>query len=372
MPNISRKIMLLSGAGKVVRRRSENAPSPAVAQVRLGVIGGGNFANATLLPAIKNAPSVDLIGIASGMGLSAQSTAERFGFAYCTTNIEEILGDLSINVVAILTRHHLHACQVTAALRAGKHVFVEKPLCLNQEELRAIISTRDAMGRSNNGAGGQTSDLKSPVLMVGFNRRFAPFIVELREHLQHVQEPLMLHYRVNAGFIPLDHWTQDSAQGGGRLLGEACHFVDLLIDLSGSSPQRVTARALPDNGRYSQDNLLITLEFADGSLGTVTYVANGDKGFGKEYLEVFGGGLSARLEDYRTLFIRHGNKSTKRVARLRQDKGHRAEWQSLIAHLTGRGPVPMSFEEIVLSTKATLAAYDSLQRSEPVTLTDEQ
>ena len=208
--------------------------------------------------------------------------------------------------------------------------------------------------------------------MVGFNRRFAPFVVELKQHLQRVREPLMLHCRVNAGYIPLDHWTQDPAQGGGRLLGEACHFIDLLIHLAGSTPERVTTRALPDGGRYSRDNLLVTLEFANGSLGTVTYVANGDKGFGKEYLEVFGGGLSARLDDYRTLLIRHGRQRVKRIARLRQDKGHRAEWQALVAYLTGEGAEPMSFAEIVCSTRATLAAQRSLQMGEPVVLDGDQ
>ena len=178
----------------------------------------------------------------------------------------------------------------------------------------------------------------------------------------------MLNYRVNAGFIPRDHWTQDPAQGGGRLLGEACHFIDLLIHLSGSAPHTVTVRALPNSGRYSQDNFLIVLEFANGSLGTVTYVASGDKNSGKEYLEVFGGGLSAQLDDYRALTIRRGKKITKRTARLRQDKGHQGEWQSLIDHLTAQGPAPMTFAEIVTSTEATLAAQISLEGNEPVSL----
>jgi predicted dehydrogenase/threonine dehydrogenase-like Zn-dependent dehydrogenase len=369
-PDISRKVVLVSRNGNAGRNTSDNGLAPSLDQVRLGVIGAGNFANAILLPAVKKSQCAELIGVASGSGVSARSTAERFGFAYCTTSTEEIFADAAINTVAILTRHHLHARQVISALKAGKHVFVEKPLCLNQEELRAIIATYEAAKIKNNGESEPAPQLRSPSLMVGFNRRFAPFVIELKQHLQRVREPLMMHYRVNAGFIPPDHWTQDPAQGGGRLLGEACHFIDLLIHLSGSVPQRAIARALPDSGRYSRDNLLITLEFANGSFGTVTYVANGDKRSGKESLEVFGGGLSARLEDYRTLLIHQGNRSIKRTARLRQNKGHRAEWQSLMAYLASKGPAPMSFKEIVISTEATLAAQCSLQSSEPVTLTE--
>jgi predicted dehydrogenase len=206
--------------------------------------------------------------------------------------------------------------------------------------------------------------------MVGFNRRFAPFITELRRHLRNVREPLILNYRVNAGYIPPDHWTQDTAQGGGRLIGEGCHFIDLLIDLAGSAPRKVNAEALPDGGRYSRDNLSITLSFANGSVGTLTYVANGNASFGKECLEVFGGGMSARLDDYRTLFICSQNKKLRRTARLRQDKGHRAEWEALADYINGTGEEPIPFDAIVQSTEATFAAQRSLETGGPVTLVD--
>jgi predicted dehydrogenase/threonine dehydrogenase-like Zn-dependent dehydrogenase len=374
-PDLSRKAVLHPGSGRATGEAGGRDVATVVDRVRVGVIGAGNFANATLLPAIKRVPGVELIGIASRGGLSARSTASRFGFAYCASDAQEIFNDPAVNTVAILTRHHLHANQVVAALNAGKHVFVEKPLCLTEEELQVIISTRQDALKSAGSEGGHFSSpvsSSSRFLMVGFNRRFAPFVVELKQHLQRVQEPLMLHCRVNAGYIPPDHWTQDPAQGGGRLMGEACHFIDLLIYLAGSVPQRVTSHALPDSGRYSRDNLLITLEFANGTLGTVTYVANGNKGFGKESLEAFGGGLSARLEDYRVLLICHGSKRVRRVSRLRQDKGHRAEWQALAAYLTGKGPAPMSFEEIRCSTEAAFAAQHSLQSGAPVSLGGEQ
>jgi predicted dehydrogenase len=262
-----------------------------------------------------------------------------------------------VNTVAILTRHHLHARQVIDALVAGKHVFVEKPLCLSEAELSAIVAAyRAAQARP---AGG-------PALMVGYNRRFAPMVAALKGQLARVREPKMLTCRVNAGFIPRDHWTQDQAQGGGRLLGEVCHFIDLLYFLAGSPVRQVSARALPDAGRYSQDNLAITLEFADGSLGTISYVASGDRSFGKEALEVFGGGLAARMDDYRSLTLRHGATRIDQSARLRVDKGHRAEWQALAAHLLGRAPAPIAFADIVHSTRATLAARRSLESGAPV------
>jgi len=366
-PDLKRKVVLRSVNG-TASYGEENKLSAPLKQVRLGMIGAGSFARATLLPAIRVAHDVKLIGIVSGSGLSASSAAERYGFDYCTTDEQELLNDPAINTVAILTRHNLHAQQVITALKARKHVFVEKPLCLNEEELEEIISTYQGVRESIITEDGRSSSaIQPPLLAVGFNRRFAPFLVELKQHLQRVQEPLMLHYRVNAGFIAPDHWTQDPAQGG-RLLGEACHFIDLLIYLTGSTPQTIIARALPDSGLYSRDNLLITLEFANGSLGTVTYVANGNKSSGKESLEVFGGGLSARLDDFRKLVIHDGNRSVKRVARLRRDKGHRAEWRAITAYLTGNGPIPISFEEIVHSTQATLAAQRGLQDGEPITL----
>jgi predicted dehydrogenase len=305
-----------------------------------------------------------LVGIASGGGLSARTTAERFKFAFCSTDPREVLDNPAINTVAILTRHHLHARQTIAALEAGKHVFVEKPLCVSEEELHAIIAAvaQAAEHPSNNG--------QPPSVMVGFNRRFAPFVQELKQHLSRINEPVMVQYRINAGYIPLEHWVHDPSQGGGRLIGEGCHFIDLTNFLIGKSLRQVRTRALPDNGRYAQDNLSIELEYGDGSLGSIVYVANGDKGFGKEALEVFGGGLAARLDDYRSLQIRHGHTRINRVARLRQDKGHRGEWQRLVAYLTGSGPQPIPFAEIVNSMRATFAAQRSLDQGEPVRLSE--
>ena len=348
--------------GKIVLQKPREA-SPQVSQVRLGFLGAGNFANATLLPAIKGMPDVKLVGIASGAGLSARTSAAKYGFDYCVTDADDILKDPKVNTIVILTRHHLHGRQVAAALEAGKNVFVEKPLVLTEDELESVIIARD-LSLQNSAANGTPA----PALMVGFNRRFAPFMRELKSQLSEVHEPLLLHYRVNAGFIPAGHWTQDPSQGGGRLLGEGCHFIDVLMHLAGAPPRRISCSAVPDHGRYSQDNFVVTLEFANGSLGTLTYASNGNKSFGKEMLEVFGGGLAAKLDDYRTLQIDAPAKRVTRSSRLRVDKGHRAEWQAFVDHLCGRRKPPIEFDEIVASTRATLAAWQSLQSGAAVLL----
>jgi predicted dehydrogenase len=347
---------------QIVEVAPEHDRNPRSDPVKIGVLGAGNFANATLLPVLKKIRGLELVAIASAGGLTARGAAERFGFRYCATDPDEILRDDRINTVAVLTRHDLHGQQVMAALKAGKHVYVEKPLCLTNDELDAIVQAYE-----------QAAELPNPpALLVGYNRRFAPFVMELREHLRNVIEPLMINYRINAGFIPPNHWVHDLTVGGGRLLGEGCHFVDLAIFLAGSQPQQVTTRALPDAGRYAQDNFLITIEFANGSIAAITYLANGDKAFGKELLEVFGGGLSARLDNFRNLTIRRGSTKIVRKAWLRQDKGYKAEWEAFLKHLTGKAPAPISWTEIIRSTEATFAAWRSLTTGAPVLLNPER
>lgn len=337
--------------------------SPDLSKVRIGVLGAGNFANATLLPAIKRLKDVEFVGIASGSGLSAKASGKKFGFQYCTSQEDEIFADKNVNTVVVLTRHDLHGRQIIAALDAGKNVFVEKPLVISPEEMQAVVVARElAMERAASSAS------PAPAVMVGFNRRFAPHVLELRKHLCQIKEPLMFNYRVNAGFIPLNLWPQDKTQGGGRLIGEGCHFIDLLSFLADSPLLQIQAISLPDVGRYAQDNLLITMQFENGSLGTITYVASGNKSFGKEMLEVFGGGLAARLDDYRTLHIDGPGGSIHQVSRFHTDKGHFGEWQAFVEYLSGRGPLPIPFEEIINSMRATFAAKDSLQLGRAITL----
>lgn len=329
----------------------------AAQQVALGVLGAGNFATAVLLPALHDLPGLKLVGIASASGLSAQHAARRFAFRYAASDENQIIHDPQINTIAILTRHNLHARQVLAGLRAGKHVFCEKPLALTQEELEEITQALQ----------GESAPIDNqPLLMVGFNRRFAPLAQRLQTFIAGRKEPLAAHYRINAGYIPLTHWLHDPEQGGGRIIGEGCHFVDFLTYLVGQAPLSVSAQALPDGGRYREDNAVLTFAFPDGSLGTVSYLANGDKAFPKERVEVFTGGRVAVLDDYRTLeMVRDGRREVLR-SRLRQDKGHRAEWQAFSTAIRSGGFPPIPYDHLFGVTRATFAAVKALRTKETV------
>ncbi|HSZ64331.1 MAG TPA: bi-domain-containing oxidoreductase [Terriglobales bacterium] len=342
-----------------------SAPAAATKSVAIGLLGAGSFATGTLLPAIKRVGDVTLVGVCAANGSHSQQAVKKFGFRYAAANEETIINDATINTIVIATRHNLHARQVVAAVKAGKHVFCEKPLCLNDDELREILRACDHWQDDRPSAG-------SPLLMVGFNRRFAPLALRLKTFLREIHEPLALHYRVNAGFIPADHWLNDPEQGGGRIIGEVCHFVDFLSFLTGSAPVEVEARSLSNPGKYSNDNVIGSLRFADGSQGTISYLANGDKSYSKERVEVFGGGAVAVLEDFRRLeTVSQGRKQVFRSL-LRQDKGHRGEWKAFVdAVSTGAGS-PLSLASIVTSMLATFALEESRSIGRPVSVAESQ
>jgi predicted dehydrogenase/threonine dehydrogenase-like Zn-dependent dehydrogenase len=321
-------------------------------ELSLGVLGAGNYATAVFLPVVDKVGNVRKAAIASASGLSARQAAQRFGFASAGSSEEEILNAADTNVIAILTRHQHHARQVLAALRAGKHVYCEKPLAITPAELEEIASALE--------------DPSLPLLAVGFNRRFAPFALRMREFISQASEPFVAHYRVNAGYIPLNHWTQEPIQGGGRIIGEGCHFVDFLTFLAGAAPVLVSTQALPDGGRYRQDNVLIQLTFPDGSLGSIAYLANGDKSLPKERVEVFRGGRVAILDDFRRLeCIQNGQRQVTQ-SRLGQDKGHRASWTAFLNAIRAGGQPPVPYNQLFGVTQATFAALDSLSRGQPV------
>jgi len=301
-----------------------------------------------------------LVGVCAANGSHSHQSAKKFGFHHAASDEDSLINDAAINTIVIATRHHLHARQVIAALKAGKHVFCEKPLCLNEEELRDVVRAYEAQQQISN-----------TLLMVGFNRRFAPLALRLKNFLRGIHEPLAMHYRVNAGFVPADHWLNDPEQGGGRVIGEVCHFVDFLSFLAGAPPISVQAN---DAGAIARtdDHLVISIEFANGSQGTISYLTNGDKSYSKERVEIFGGGRVAVLEDFRRLeLVRQGRKRVFRSL-LRQDKGHSGEWKAFAAALRigAEGPIP--FNEIVSTTLATLRVLDSRSsgRAEAVELAD--
>lgn len=319
--------------------------------IRVGVIGAGNFASGVLLPVLRRTPGVELVSLASGRGMNATTVGRKFGFQRASTDLESLLSAEDINTLVVLTRHHLHAEMVIAGLNAGKHVFCEKPLALNAEQLAGIVKVL------------RTSDR---LLAVGFNRRFSPLAVDLKRFFDKTSDPLAMTYRVNAGLLPPTHWLQDPQIGGGRLIGEACHFIDLLTYLAGQLPQRVTASALPDQGKYQEDNFSLTLEFANGSVGQVLYVANGDRALSKERLEVFGGGRAAILEDFRRLELLAGGRRSVKRSWLRQDKGHRAEWLAFSQALAGGGPPTIPYDQLFSVTMASFAGLESLRSRQPV------
>lgn len=320
-----------------------NAHRP-LSNVKLGVLGAGLHATYTLLPLIKRNKDYELVGIASSGGFHAQDSGKKFGFHYATSSDDEIINDNSINTVAILTRHDSHADLVKKALKAGKHVFVEKPLAINSNQLSAISK---ALHSANS------------LLLVGFNRRFSPHAKSLYSVLEKRNEPLYAHYRVNAGYITSYHWTQDSKIGGGRIIGEACHFIDLITYLVGAPPISVNAVALPNNGKYSDDNVSMTFTFPDGSIGVVDYLANGDKALPKERLEVFCEGMVAVLDDYVSLSItKDGKRKEERIA---QDKGWRNELTDFAKVVKEGGQPPIPYEQLIGVTKASFAAVESIR-----------
>ncbi len=339
--------------GKSVQKKFEiSSRAIAKSEIGLGVLGAGNFARHTMLPAVKGLRGLELVGIASASGRPAADLANRFGFRYATSDENQILNDRKIDAVSIVTRHNLHASQTLAALKAGKHVFCEKPLALNEKEL---VSIEKALAKRG-----------APQLMVGFNRRFAPLAAELQKFLGARSHPLAAHYRVNAGLLPLYHWLHDPTRGGGRLLGEACHFIDFLIFLASQAPTSVFAQALPEGGQYRQDNFQVTLRFPDGSLGTLTYLANGDRSLPKERLEVFSGGKVAMLEEFRALDLT-ANGRTRRLRRV-QDKGHRQAWKAFIASLKRGSQPPVPYDQIFAGARAAFAAQQSLQTGREIEL----
>lgn len=354
-----------------------DSPKPSAA-ARLGVLGAGNFANVVLLPAICKLDHLDLVGIASASGVSAQHAAKKYGFGYAASSAEQILTDDDINTIAVLTRHNLHAEQTIAALRDGKNVFCEKPLALTEDELSEVWKALQQSGYPSESADEHLGDddnieavSKSVVstnslLMVGYNRRFAPLARELKSFLGRQDEPLVVQYRVNAGFIPRTHWVHDQEQGGGRIIGEACHFIDFLTFLVGVPPTSVSAIGLPDAEHYLEDNVILSFNFPDGSIGSVTYLANGDKSVPKERVEVFCAGQVAILDDFRKLEIYDAGKHRVIRSRFKQDKGHRAEWQVFINAIRNGEPAPIPYPELFAVSRASFASVTALKNKQPI------
>jgi predicted dehydrogenase/threonine dehydrogenase-like Zn-dependent dehydrogenase len=357
-------ILITYPGGALPAKRVSLAPAQpartvktATERVRIGWIGAGNFSRAKLLPALKKISGVELASVANATGLSAARTAKTFGFGASTTDPEKILSDAAIDAVFIGTRHHLHAPLVVAALKRGKHVFVEKPLAVSEAELEEIAQAYAGAGEGR-------------VLAVGFNRRFSPFARECRRHFEG-RGPLSILYRIHAGALPSAHWILDPEQGHGRVIGEVCHFVDLVQYLTSSLPREVRAWSVRDGGPSggpgdsrpaagAEDNLHIQLGLADGSRADILYLSSGDSSVPKEHLEVFGGGRTAISEDFRKAWFYSGSRC-RTQSLFRQDKGHQAELEAFVRAVTSGGEPPISFESLHATTLTTFRIRESLQ-----------
>ena len=315
------------------------------------MIGAGSFARAVLLPVLKKL-DVDFRGVATASSPSAQQTATRFGFAYAASDWRHIVNDPDISAVLIATRHDLHAEIAIAALQANKDVFVEKPLAMDEPSLQAVMNT----WRSSNGK----------ILQVGFNRRFAPTYRQLKAAFQRRRAPLVMAYRVNAGSVGAGSWVVDPRQGGGRLIGEVCHMVDLLLDLTSAQVTSVFAQPITAN---AGDDVLLTLTFGDGSVGTIVYASGGDRSLPKEHLEVMGGGTAAVLDDFRSVRIHDHGRSHRGGSLLpQQDKGHRAELAAFLDASRWHQKSPLDPLQAEHVTRVTFAAAESARSGLPVAL----
>ena len=299
---------------------------------------------------MKGLKTVSRRGIAARTGLQVRHTGKKFGFQYCTTEPQDLLDDPDVDLVTVLTRHDSHAQHASQALNAGKHVFVEKPLAVDEDQLRSI-SKAYLRSRSDSDTG--------PLLMVGFNRRFSPLARWLKERLAGIGEPIVVNCVVNAGSLPSGSWVDDPIEGGGRIIGEVCHFVDLVQYLTSSLPVRVFAERIGrDDG---DDSLVATLTMANGAIAGITYVAGGDRRYPRERVEVFGGGAAGAIENFRSaVFIRSGKRQGRR-GRGSADRGHRAELQELVQRIRDGAPQPVDFDEYVSTTLATFALERSLR-----------
>ena len=311
-------------------------------KINISFIGAGSYAQGNLLPNIPETNDVGRIGVLTNTGTTSKRVAEKFKFQFCVTQEADVF-DENTNTVFVATRHDSHGPYVLKSLKANKNVFVEKPLCLLESELQDIIEAQSETKKS---------------VMVGFNRRFSPLTTKLKKAVGN--NPMTMLYRINAGAIPGDNWIQDLEIGGGRVLGEVCHFIDYLTYLNGSLPIKVSASALQDANKLN-DTLNILIQFENGSSGVVAYYANGSKSMTKEYVEVFSAGLSATLNDFKELKIYDKGKPRKEKL-YNQNKGQKEMVEAFVNGLLTDGKAPISFEDIISVTKASFKVLESVKR----------
>jgi predicted dehydrogenase len=346
-------------AADAVRRPAETrarreAPS-ASGRARLGFIGAGNYASTMLLPPLARMRGVELVEVATRTGLSGANVRRRFPFQRATTDAQGLLAAGDIDAVLIATRHSTHPSLVAAALRTGRPVFVEKPLAIDRAGLELVRRALDESGNDR--------------LQVGFNRRFAPLVRELRTVFSPRASPLFMNYRVHAGALESSSWYLDPAEGT-RFAGEGGHFLDVFAFLTGSRPVRVSASALSSLPAQAddRDNVAVTVTYEDGSVGLLSYLTRGGSRVPKEELEVFADGKTAKLQNFARLDVFEGDGRRSRSARL--DKGQEAEMTAFVEAVRSGGPMPISVDCLLDTTLATLAVDESLRRAQPLEIAE--
>lgn len=345
-------VLTYEGGSKTapVRRIELKSRAPVAGKVGVGFIGAGNFAKGVLLPRFKSASDATLVGVSTATGMNAKSTGEKYGFEYCTTDTPQLLADDSVDAVVIATRHGSHAKFAADALRAGKAVFVEKPLAIDEAGLQRVLEAQQESGQ---------------LLTVGFNRRFSPLVAEMKQFFA-AGQPLAVQYRINAGPIPADTWIHDPEDGGGRIIGEVCHFIDLVQFLTDDELVEVFAHSLGGPTAELRDTVTITLRYRNGSIASINYFSTGDKSFPKEMVEVFGSGGIAVLDDFRRLTLTR-NGSKKNIKRVSQDKGFDQEVATFLTAVKG-GAAPIPLDSLVSTTRATFAIEESLRTGRAIVL----
>ncbi|MDA7558627.1 bi-domain-containing oxidoreductase [Flavobacteriaceae bacterium] len=327
---------------KANKYKISTSEAEQLGNINISFIGAGSYAQGNLLPNIPETNDVGRIGVLTNTGTTSKRVAEKFKFQFCATQEADVF-DKNTNTVFVATRHDSHGPYVLKSLKANKNVFVEKPLCLLESELQEIIEKQAETNKA---------------VMVGFNRRFSPLTAKLKKAVGN--NPMTMLYRINAGAIPGDNWIQDLEIGGGRVLGEVCHFIDYLTYLNGSLPVKVSATALPDANQLN-DTLNILIQFKNGSSGVVAYYANGSKAMTKEYVEVFSAGLSATLNDFKELKI-YGKGKPKKTKILNQNKGQKEMVAAFVDGLLKNGRAPIPFDNVVAVTKASFKVLESIKQ----------
>lgn len=340
--------------------RLARSASP-VETVGVSFIGCGNFAKAVLLPTLKKTADVWLRGICTASGMSCGETGRKEGFAFAATDQGEVLKDAETNLVLVTTRHDLHAAQIAAAVAADKYVFSEKPLCIDEAQLNELINgVGESVGREED----STRSTRLTKIMVGFNRRFSPHAKLLKDYFAKRTQPLVMHYRVNAGTIPKDVWIQDPAVGGGRMVGEGCHFIDFMRFVCGAPVTKVQALCIQtaNAAETPEDSISVNLQFADGSVGTLEYVAFGDTALPKERCEIHGEGSTAVMDNFCTTVC--SGKLGKRKLKGRQQKGFAEELAATVAAVKAGAAMPIAWCEIENVTRATFAVLKAVKSGE--------